>query len=82
MILHVTFCIPAANGRHVAGVRASVVDAGRGIRTVEICEAVARLFAAGFEGISDQAVWTDAGVRAFRVLAPANNIPALMFRGR
>lgn len=58
----------SANGRHVARIRAPVVDAGGRIGTVEVGEAVPWLLATRLERIPDQSVGTNAGVRAFRVL--------------
>lgn len=64
----------STNGRHVARIRAPVVDAGGRIGTVEVGEAVPWLLATRLERIPDQSVGTNAGVRAFRVLTTVNKI--------
>lgn len=72
MVADETIGVSSANGRHVAGIRAPVVDASGRIGAVEVGEAVPWLFATRLERISDQSVGTNAGVRAFRVLTTGN----------
>lgn len=72
MVADQTIGVPSANGRRVARIRASIVDASGRIGAVEVGEAVPWLLATRLERISDQSVGTHAGVGAFRVLTTVN----------